>query len=250
MNKGLVIGGLAAAGLLLAASASSSKPRATARPDLAVRGFPIDLSALKLHVQWRSQPQKYSQQLMNWLKAPTIQVALSQVNDRIRNDWFVARDEFKRRRTLLPKDALGSIDKYSKERYQLPPSSFADPWPKGLWVDEFGREPQGLPSNFGTTFLQVAQDVAPMIPGVGSGASAALAFTIAIGQGKSFKDASLSAARAALPPQYRYAFDLGVGIANGQGVDTAAKEAFFQQVPGSREAYAEGEALAKKAGVT
>lgn len=81
------------------------------------------------------------------------------------------------------------------------------------------------------------------MPGVGTAASAALAFTIAIGEGKSLKDAVIAGARAAIPPQYQYAFDLGVGIASGQGVDEAAKQALFAKYPEAKAAYETGEKL-------
>jgi len=103
--------------------------------------------------------------------------------------------------------------------------------------DEYGRPAKGVPSDQLGFMLQAAGFALPFIPGVGPAASAALAGAIALGQGKSLKDAALAAIRGALPLQAQVAFDLGIAVASGEPVDEAAKNALLEYVPGGKEAY-------------
>lgn len=123
-------------------------------------------------------------------------------------------------------------------------------------TDEWGNayEGWGVSSDPLNTVLLITQTVLPYIPGVGSGAAAALAGVIALGQGKSLDEATLAAARAALPPGAQLAFDLGVGVVLekkpvDQAVTDAALNQLDKQYPGSKAAYAQGKDLAKQHGL-
>lgn len=62
--------------------------------------------------------------------------------------------------------------------------------------DEYGRFYKGVKGNPLGAVLAAAGVALPFVPGIGPAASAALAGLIALGQGKSLKDAALAAARA------------------------------------------------------
>lgn len=163
-------------------------------------------------------------------------------SDEAKRLWNEAFQKFQERRQFLPNDAAGTADRYSKEKYLLP-VGMTYPWPSFGSVDEFGRAPEGLPSNFGPTVLKITQQVLPLVPGVGPVAAGTLAYAIAVGQGKSQKDAIIAGARAAIPIQYQLAFDMGVGVASGESVDKAALNAFFKNNPEKKEAYEKGKAM-------
>lgn len=231
MNKAIVIGGTVVLGLglvALSSSKSTSTPRA-AEPFRNIRGFPQGgWSKFKTELaDYQSNPKNYN------FYAP---------GGRFYDYWQAVKHEFTQRAALLPANQSGVQDAYTKERYQLP--SQIGGVPTFGSIDEFGRAPGGLPSNFGASVLSIAQTVAPLIPGYGQAASAALAYAIAIGQGKSQQDALLAAGRAAIPFQYRYAFDMAVGIADGQSVPEAAKNALLTKYPEARKAFEKGKELA------
>lgn len=111
------------------------------------------------------------------------------------------------------------------------------------FVDEYGRQIAGVKGDpLGTALVAVGY-AAPFIPGVGPAASAALAAAVALGQGKSLKDAAIAVARAALPLGATPAFDLGVALASGESVDDAAKDALLAYIPGGKDAFQKGEAM-------
>jgi hypothetical protein len=106
-------------------------------------------------------------------------------------------------------------------------------------VDVYGRSIHGQSRNPLAPLMQAAQIALPFVPGVGPAASAAIAAAIAIGQGKSLKDAALAAARGAAPGGLagQMAFDLGVAVASGERVDAAATVALLQHVPSGETAF-------------
>lgn len=220
MNPLVIVGALGAVGIVAIVATSKPKTADSMRPDKYVRGWPGGLDK----------------------RNEMVKLAQSNHADKAMLLWNHAQQTFYERRKMLPKDAYGTQDSYTKEKYILP-SVLPNGQPSFGSVDEFGRPPAGLPQNFDATLLQVTAQVAPLIPGIGTAAGAALAYAIAIGQGKSQRDALIAAARAALPVQYRLAFDLGVGIASGQSVTEAAKQALFAKYPGSEQAYAKGKSL-------
>ena len=122
-------------------------------------------------------------------------------------------------------------------------------------TDEWGNayEGWGKGSDPFATVLLIVQTALPYIPGVGTGAAAALAGVIALGQGKSLDEAALAGARAALPAGAQLAFDLGVGVAQGKPVDQALTDAALGELekkyPGSKAAYAQGQKMAKQSGL-
>ena len=160
---------------------------------------------------------------------------------------------FGMRRGSLPADANPShIDSYGHEGvwlYRWGVQGITNSHTVTV-VDEYGRLVAGVGNDFGAALLSTAQAILPYVPGIGSAASAALATAIAIGQGKSLKDAALAGARAALPGPAQMAFDLGVAVASGEPIDTAAKNALVKQIPGGPAAYEQGKAVAKQVGVT
>lgn len=220
MNPLVIVGAVTIGVVAIAATSKPKRTPESMRPDKYVHGWPGGLD--KRNEMVKLQQSNHADQAMVL--------------------WSQAQAVFNERRKMLPKDAYGTQDSYTKEKYILP-SVLPNGQPSFGSVDEFGRPPAGLPQNFGATLLQVTAQVAPLIPGIGTAAGAALAYAIAIGQGKSQRDALIAAARAALPVQYRLAFDLGVGIASGQSVTEAAKQALFAKYPGSEQAYAKGKSL-------
>ncbi len=85
--------------------------------------------------------------------------------------------------------------------------------------------------------LQYAQMVAPFVPGIGSGAAAALAAGGALASGKSISDAMIKAARAAIPggELAATAFDTGVQLAKGKSITAVALAAARDHIPGGKE---------------
>lgn len=251
MNKvvliALGIGGVAALALAASPAKKSGVPTG---PWSNVRGFPIDYDVyMKLTAAARGGEDEDRQQgfLLEYFHAPTIQVALSQLPDEITRLERQAFAEFAKRQRLLPKDASPAQDKYSKQRF------IALKFNTGS-VDEFGRPLAGLPANFGSTVLRVAQEIAPYIPVYGPAISAGITYAVAIGQGKSLKEAAISAAReyvyANAGPAARVAFDMGVGVASGESVSDAATSATLnemeKQYPGSKDAYSKGKAAYRR----
>lgn len=123
-------------------------------------------------------------------------------------------------RPALPADATGAGDKYSFARFPvakwIDSATFADG--ASGWVDEWGRAYSGPPSPFWTSPLwDVAKTASYAIPGIGPAVSGGLAGLQALGQGASLGNATLAAARGALPPgPQRVAFDMGVGAIAGE----------------------------------
>lgn len=232
MSTAAIVIGVVGLSVVALAGASSSKKSNKLRPDQTITGFPVDLPRLTY--------------LLGGCKNGCSESELAERQGLV----DTARSKFEARRKVLPSDASVAQDKYSKQKFVLPvqagTGSLLNELTHGTGsVDEFGRYAAGLPSNFGKTLLVVAQQVAPLIPGIGSAAGAALAYAIAIGQGKSQKDAILAAARGALPVQYQLAFDLGVGVMSGESVTDTAKKALFNQYPGSETYYNQARTLAK-----
>lgn len=150
-------------------------------------------------------------------------------------------------------DASPMPDKYSHASllvFRLPNATGYQPVDKlygWYWSDEYGRpfEGWGVSTSPLSMALVIVQTVLPFIPGVGTAAAATLAACIVIAQGKSLKDAAIAAARASLPPAAQVAFDAGLGVANGQSLDEATKQALFNKVPGGQKAYEQGKAVVK-----
>lgn len=103
-------------------------------------------------------------------------------------------------------------------------------------IDEFGRPYKGGEWDPVSFALQVYEQVAPYLP-LPPGSRAAIASAIALGRGKSLKDAALEAARSELPPGAQMGFDIGVGIANGAPVDKAALDAVWEREPQAKAGY-------------
>jgi hypothetical protein len=106
----------------------------------------------------------------------------------------------------------------------------------GTARDEFGRGYKGGPWNPVGFAVQVYEQVAPVLP-IPPPAKAAIAAAIAVGRGKSLKDAALDAARSALPPTAQIGFDVALGIANGESVDKAALDALWANYPEAKYGY-------------
>lgn len=131
------------------------------------------------------------------------------------------------------------IEAYNKGR------KWADqltPGLKGGYVDEYGRVVPGYSQSPVGPLLQAAGIALPFIPGIGPAASAALAGLIALGQGKSLKDAALAAARAAIPggALAQAGFDAAVAVASGEPVDDAVVNSFLAQYPAAKAGYEQG----------
>lgn len=77
------------------------------------------------------------------------------------------------------------------------------------------------------TLAPYAQLVVSAVPGIGTGLSAAMAGGLVLAEGKSINDATVAAARAAVPggPLAVAAFDAAVAVGSGRRVDDAAVEA-------------------------
>lgn len=86
--------------------------------------------------------------------------------------------------------------------------------------------------------LKYAEMVAPFVPGIGSGAAAALGAAGALANGKPITEAMLSAARSAIPGGAiaKEAFDVGLGLAQGKDITSIALEAAREHIPGGKEA--------------
>lgn len=140
--------------------------------------------------------------------------------------------------------AAGKITKI--ERVNVPRVDALSPETR----DDYFRIVKGVSGGPLGSLLTAAGFVVPFIPGVGPAASAALAAAIALGQGKSLKDAAIAAARAAVPggPLGQMAFDAGVGLASGQSVDAVAEQALLatlaEKSPEAAAAFQYGKALA------
>ena len=112
----------------------------------------------------------------------------------------------------------------------------------GFSQDEYGRFYKGVPGDPLGTLLTTAKIAAPFVPGIGPAAAAALAGVIALGQGKSLKDAALEAAKAALPggPLAEMGFNAAIAVASGEPVDEAVMNTFFEKYPQAKAGYEAG----------
>lgn len=260
MRPVILIGVGVGLGLLaLAVSSSKSTPSvSTSNPTKTIQGLPTGgassvkgyYDSIRAQVGWPQTPQGV-------LLAPT---------DLARAVWNDQEKEFSARQRAVmtyiaqhpgsPEDrAFGaSPDVFSKQNFLVyrPGNNQAGttgPQPWGWYLtDEYGRPYEGWGyggSAFGQA-LQLAQMALPLVPGIGTGAAFALGAALAVGQGKSLKDAALAGARASLPPYAQLAFDIGVGVASGQSIDETALNALENQYPGSKEAYTKGKTLAKQ----
>lgn len=116
---------------------------------------------------------------------------------------------------------------------------------KGLsWglTDEYGRAVRGVPGDPLGALLQAYGIAAPFIPGIGPLAASAIAAAIALGQGKSLKEALIAAVRANLPggPLAQMGFDVAVAAASGEAVDGVVLNAFFEKYPQAKTGYEVG----------
>src|SRR5688572_2704730 len=107
MNPALIIGGLAAGVALLALTAKPRTGAADGGPNTSsgVRGFPINEAEYHRLRNALKSPEANSEYLMAYFKAPTIQVAIGEGPTEIKRLEAVAREQFRARRTTLPKDA-------------------------------------------------------------------------------------------------------------------------------------------------
>lgn len=213
----LVIAGVGAAALLLIASGGSSGKKAPANAPRVQRnamGFYIPID--ERHTQW-----------LNVHGNPGAQN-------------LTGSGGGQHLRALLPPDASPNCrDKYSKEHYNVATAQGSP-----IQTDEYGRGACGVGADFFKTFTGVAQLTLPYIPGVGTVAAAGLGAAIALGQGKSLKDAALAAGYYAIPAHLRFAYSAGVAVANGEPIDQAAMSAAESQYPGALAAYQTGKELA------
>lgn len=241
----LILGVAAAATAVAVFSAAPSKraPKAKAAPKGAppvwtlVRGLPLppkDAAA-------------YTQAIADWKYGKTAQIrnAAGAVLQGYAN---AVASGFNKRRPLLPPDASPTADGYSRDRLAwLQLSDVTGGNYNGQITDEWGRHYTGVAVDAFGAALQAAGFALPFIPGIGPAAAAALATAIAIGQGKSLKDATLAGARAALPLPARIAFDAAVGVVvQGKPIDQATEDALTGAIPGGKNAFAKGKALAQK----
>lgn len=147
------------------------------------------------------------------------------------------------RRGMLPPDAQPVQDKYSKELHTH--KYYSDTF--GTWqqetVDEYGRSAGGKGSNPLAALAGIAQLALPYIPGIGTAGAAGLAAAMALGQGRSLKDAALASARATVPAHLQFAYDIGVGVASGESIDSSALAAAEKQYPGATQYYNLGKEL-------
>lgn len=164
----------------------------------------------------------------------------------------------------LPSDALNVADKYSlgmfpkvtqvvslrREPTSREPGLNPVFTGTGLLVDEWGRPYTGRPPPFwDSPIWDVAIGATYFIPGVGPAVSGGLATLQAMGQGASVGNAVLTGARAALPPQSRAAFDMGVGVVlegDAPDAEQIARAAVASQLGNeSVESFDQGMTLAK-----
>lgn len=141
--------------------------------------------------------------------------------------------------TLPPDASPVCRDQYSKEFHNIPTEQGTP-----IQTDEYGRSACGIGANPINGLLGVAQLALPYIPGVGTAAAAGLGFAVAIGQGKSLRDAGLAAGYYAVPAHLRWAYSAGVAIASGESIDQAALTAAEHEYPGARAVYEQGKAMA------
>ena len=94
---------------------------------------------------------------------------------------------------------------------------------------------------------EYAAYAASYFPGWGSGLSAAMTMLKAYGEGVSLEDAAIRAARAAIPPYARAAYDVGVAVAHGGSAANIAEAAVRNEVPEEwRDTYDLGVAAGRK----
>lgn len=84
--------------------------------------------------------------------------------------------------------------------------------------------------------IAVAPDiasVASIVPGLGTGIAGSVAFAAALAEGKPITEASIAAARNAVPggPAVQFAFDIAANLARGQNITHAALEAARSRLP-------------------
>jgi len=98
--------------------------------------------------------------------------------------------------------------------------------------------------------LRFAAMVAPFVPGIGTGAAAALAAANALASGERISDALIAAARNAVPggALAQTAFDMAANLAKGKKLSEAVLDAARSRLPGgpaAKAAFDSGLALAK-----
>ena len=96
--------------------------------------------------------------------------------------------------------------------------------------------------------MRHAQIAASIVPGAGTGVSAALGAANALADGRPITDAAIEAARGAIPggPLAQAAFDMGINLAQGQNLSNAALGAARNRLPaGARAAFDTAVALGK-----
>ena len=189
--------------------------------------------------------------------------------------------------TTLPDDAsAGFADRYSEHLGYSRPTTYLystsgsvidQSTPPG-YVDEYGRTVAGVSSNLdqvkkalaagGAGFVDalanakgllkavtdsplwsIVQTGASFVPGIGTAVSVGMSVAYAYGHDISWKDAALSAARAAVPggPAGQAGFDIAVALASGESASDAALSAARNQLPPgyAQMAFDQGVAVAK-----
>lgn len=227
-------GGVLALGAL--AVSSSAPSRAKLEPWQTVHGLPLGGVSLPQYEQtlaiWSTGPSGFP------VANPTTIVPVALVKA-----WNDMQPGFRARFALLPKDALPTQDGYSTEQYWVAVPFHGNATRER--VDQFGRRATGVPADPLGAALTAAGYALPFVPGIGPAAGAALAFTIALGKGKSLKESALAGARGALPPgPAQMAFDLGVGVVlEGKPPLKSAEDAFFKEYPWARQYYDKAKAM-------
>jgi len=247
--------GLGAAAIAVTASGKPSAPKPDSKPVKRYSGLPLSAYETKRYYAladfWRAEKTVKGKRPWFASKSPLLIYTPEQAGFDLKPLNATIMAGFAKRREGLPVNASSHIDEYGTEGVWTFGTGLTAVPGKGIVVtDEYGRPASGVGINLGAALLNTAQTILPYIPGIGTAASAALSTAIAIGQGKSLKDAALAGARAALPAPAQMAFDLGVAVISGTPVDKAAKDALLKQIPGGPTAYEQGKTLAKQVGVT
>jgi hypothetical protein len=250
--KKILIAGLVLAGVSVVALGSGKKRSTSPRDGKSKAPGPIDVQAMQQAIA--AMPKERIAALPTGVD---YQAYLSKGFDP--NVWNAQQAEYLKRYEGLGKPTNKDDPRYTLLYYTgpwvyVPTKGMVGPGVKvnGKYVVELNYYGQGPKSEGGgVNFLDIIGNVGnltlPWIPGYGTAANAALQGAVALGKGKSLKDAGLAAARGALPPYGQIAFDMGVGIASGKSVDSSAKEAALTYLetkyPGARAAYNKGKAL-------
>lgn len=123
-------------------------------------------------------------------------------------------------------------------------------------IDQYGRTypgEYGGGSTFTGGFVWMAGKIAPFVimafPAAAPYYYAGLAAMAWLGGDLSTEDAALAYGRSQVPPEYQFAYDVGVGVYHGEDPDTAAVNAYLKANPEARPYYEQGKKAAKDAGI-